>query len=179
MAGRIPMMDRIRSSLSQAPPWVSYGLAAMLVAIPVGIIAWEVMPERPDLGGDKHYYCPECDDGFTVSAEEARTLMRAAAQANPGGQALVKCPKCGKYTCAIGYKCGKCGSYFPAPEGTGTGLVMRWRDECPKCGFSSQRDDAVRAALKMKKEGTYDPDKLPDFIVEAVEDAEESGQYDE
>lgn len=173
------MIAQIRESLSQAPPWATYGVIAVILAIPVAIIAWELAPEGARSAGDKRFYCPDCDDGFTVSAEEARTLLREAAKANPGERALVKCPKCGQYSCVVGMKCPKCGKYFEPPEKSGSIFPDSWRDECPHCGYSGEREKAVKAALKQKREGTYDPDKIPGFIREAVEEAEESGEHGE
>ncbi|MBN2561993.1 MAG: caspase family protein [Phycisphaerae bacterium] len=126
---------------------------------------------------DKHFYCPECDAGFTVPSDKARDLLRAAAKANPGQHPLAQCPKCHKYTCLLGMKCEKCGAYFAMPDRHSGVFPTSWRDQCPKCGHSAQKERAVRAALRMKKEGRYDPEKVPPFIREAVEEAEKSGKY--
>ncbi|MBN1345217.1 MAG: hypothetical protein JXQ73_21165 [Phycisphaerae bacterium] len=172
------MVGKIREMVNEAPPWVTYAVAGTVVAIAVGVVVYQLMPASTGGSpGDKHFYCADCDDGFTVSAEKARDMLREAAKANPGQRAMAKCPKCNKFTCIIGLKCEKCGKYFEMPEKSGGIFPTSWRDECPHCGFSAQRDRAVRAALKQKAEGKYDPDKIPPFIREAVEDAERSGEY--
>ncbi len=129
---------------------------------------------------DRYFCCKECGHGFGVTNDEARSLLRQAAKASPGQRSpLVKCPKCGKYACKLGIKCAKCGKGFTMPDKNGNIFPDHWRDECPQCGYSVQRERAVRAALKMKKAGKYDPDRIPDFIRKAVEEAEKSGEYDE
>lgn len=126
----------------------------------------------PDRSSTKHVYFRDTENGITVSAEEARDLLREGARANPGKRPLIKNPKTGKYTGVFGLKCDKCGAYFPLPEKTGNILPGSWRDECPCCGYSRQRERVVQAALRQKKAGTWDPDKVPPFIREAVEEYE-------
>ena len=171
------MIGTIRDSLNQAPPWVSYAVVGVMLVLAIGVIAWQMSdPTATGSTGDKHFYCADCDSGFTVSAEDAREALRAAAKANPGSRPLAKCEKCGKFTCVIGKKCPKCNTYFAMPEKSGSLFPDSWRDECPKCGYSAQRERAVEAALKQKKEGKYDPNKIPEFIREAVEEAEAKGE---
>lgn len=121
---------------------------------------------------DKHFCCTACESGFTVSADRARQLIREAAKANPGKELLVKCPKCGKFACAIGLKCSKCGKSFVLDRSKGAVFPDSWRDECPHCGYSAQRARVVEVALRRKREGKYDPSKVPEFIRKAVEEAE-------
>ncbi len=173
------MIGSIRDSLNQAPPWVAYSIVGVVLVAAIGLIVWNLAPSSTGTEGEIDFYCPDCDTGFTVEAEEARDLRREAAKANKGGRALVKCRKCNQYTCVVGVKCKKCGTYFEMPEKTGSIFPDSWRDECPKCGYSEQRDRAVRAALKQKKEGKYDPNRMPEFIRESVEEAEASGEYDD
>ena len=172
------MVGTIRDSLNQAPPWVSYAIVGVVLAAAVGLVAWQLAePSASGDTGDKHFYCADCDDGFTVTQDDARELLRQAAKANPGTRPLAKCKKCGKYTCVVGKKCPKCNAYYSMPDKGTESFVGVWRDECPKCEYSGQRERAVRAALRQKKEGKYDPDKTPEFIRNAVEDAEESGEF--
>jgi len=172
------MIGTVRDSLNQAPRWVSYAIAGVVLVVAVGLVAWQVSgPSSRVIGRDKHFYCPDCDDGFTVTAEESSELMREAAKANPGGRPLVKCRKCGKFTCALGRKCPKCNQYFEPPEKSTKLFPDSWRDECAKCGYSAEREKAVRAAFRRMKAGDYDPNKVPEFVRIAVEEAEKSGEY--
>lgn len=166
------MVGKVRDALNEAPPWASYSIVGVGLVIVVGLIVWQLKPGGSGQAGDKNFYCPDCETGFTKTAEEAREMLREAAKANPGKRALAKCPKCSKYTCITGLKCAKCGAYFEMAEGSTSLFPTSWRDECPECGYSAQKEEAVQAAMKQKAEGTYDPDKLLPFIVEAVEEAE-------
>jgi len=123
-------------------------------------------------GGDKHFCCTQCESGFTISADKARQLLREAAKANPEKTPLVKCPKCGKFACAMGMKCQKCGKYFALRQVPGGIFPDGWRDECRHCGYSAQRARVVEVALERKRQGKYDPSKVPEFIRKAVEEAE-------
>ncbi len=168
------MVGSIRERLNEAPPWVGYALAGGAAAIAIGIVLWQLSPSSGGggTGGEKHIYFTDTQDGITVSAEEAREMLREAAKANPGQRPMIKNPKSGKYTGVIGEKCEKCGAYFELPEKSGSIFPDSWRDECPKCGHSAQKERAIQAALKQKKEGKYDPEKIPPFIRRAVEEYE-------
>jgi len=111
------MIGTIRDSLNQAPPWVTYAIVGVVLVLAIGVIAYQMSDSGgPGSTSDKHFYCADCDSGYTVSPEEARELLRAAAKANPGTRPLAKCTKCGKFTCVIGKKCPKCSAYFAMPE---------------------------------------------------------------
>lgn len=125
------------------------------------------LAERP-----KHIYFSDTKEGITVPVDQAREMLREAAKANPDKRPLIKNPKTGKHTGVMGMKCDQCGTYFPIAERSGGIFPTRWRDECPKCGYSVQRKRAVQAALKMKAQGKYDPKKIPPFIRKAVEEYE-------
>ncbi len=168
------MVGRIRDALNQAPPWVSYGVAGLLLVIVVGLIVWQILPEGTGGGGDtdRHFYFSDTEDGITLTADQARKELREAAKAaGPGQIAMIKNPKSGKNTGVPGLRCGKCKAYFPMPEKTGGLFPTAWRDVCPKCGFSQQKEDAVQAAIKQQKEGKYDPNRIPAFMREDIEKA--------
>ncbi len=171
------MVGKIRDTLNESPPWVSYAVVGVVLVLAVGLVVWQLGSGGAQTAtGDKHFFCEDCQHGFSVDADEARQLLRQAIKENPEARgATVKCPKCGKYTCQIGHKCPKCNTYFamPAPSELEAG---DWRDECPECGYSQERDEVVKTALELKKQGKYDPDKQPDYIRDAVEQAEEAGE---
>jgi hypothetical protein len=172
------MIGQIRDSLNQAPPWVTYSIVGVVLLAVVGLLVYNIGGSSGSgtADTDKNFYCESCGQGFTVSAEEARQLLREAAKASGGtGQILVKCKHCGKNSCVIGRKCEKCGAYFAVPERSGSILPTEFRDECPKCGYSPQRYQAVKAGLKQNAEGKWEPDKMPAFIRDAVEDAIKKG----
>jgi hypothetical protein len=165
------MIGKIRDMMNQAPPWVTYAVVGVVLVLIVGGLAWQVMPGGGPKDTDKNFYFTDTEDGLTLSADKARDEMRAAAKANPGQPAMIKNPKSGKFTGTPGLRCPKCKAYFPMPEKTGGLFPTAWRDVCPKCGFSEQRDQAVQAAIKQKKEGKYDPNRIPTFMREDIEKA--------
>jgi len=120
---------------------------------------------------DRHFFFTDTEDGISLSAEAARNEMREAAKANPGQPPMIRNPKTGKYTGVFGLKCPKCGTYFPMQPKTGSMFPTSWRDICPKCGYSEQREQAIQAAIKMHQEGKYDPDRIPPFMREDIEKA--------
>lgn len=172
------MLEQLRNKLNEAPPWVTYSVVGVVVVVAVGAVVLTMEGSDERSSREKHFYFEDTDDGITVSAEDAREMLHEAAKANPTGRGLVKNPKTGKYTGVIGRKCPKCGKYFVPPEKPSSIFPDSWRDECPKCGYSDEKEKAIQAAFQQKKQGTYDPEKLPAFIREAVEEAEKSGKYD-
>lgn len=172
------MNGGIRDKLNQAPPWVTYTIVGVVVVAAVGFTVFRMGGGGTEVvATERHFYCLDCQEGFTASPEQSRELMQEAAKDKSAGPGMVKCPKCGKIRCVACRKCTKCGTYFVIPE-KGMGPTLSWRDTCPQCGFSEQKDNAIRTAFQQKKEGTYDPDRLPDYIRDAVKEAEESGEYD-
>ncbi len=171
------MTGGIREKLNEAPPWLAYTVVGLVVVAAVGIVVWSTSQPDPTTGGDRHYLCTNCKHGFTVGSAEAQAMLEEAARANPGQVAKTKCPACGEYACVVALKCPNCDTYFQIPERQAGMPAQGWRDECPKCGYSTQREQAVKIVLKQKKEGTYDPDKTPPMVLEAVEEYErEHGQ---
>jgi ssDNA-binding Zn-finger/Zn-ribbon topoisomerase 1 len=171
------MIGKIRDALNQAPPWVSYGIVGVLLVVIIGFI---VIQAGGGGGGgkdtDRHFYCTDDGSGFTLSGAEARKQMREAAKANPGQRVMLKNPKTGQYSAIPGQKCPKCGAYFEIPEKSGGGLFPNaWRDVCPKCNYSESRAQAIETAKKQKKEGKYDPNRIPQFMREDIEKALEQG----
>lgn len=124
-------------------------------------------PREPD----RHFFFTDTEDGISLSAEAARNEMREAAKANPGQPPMIRNPKTGKYTGVFGLKCPKCGTYFSMQPKTGSMFPTSWRDICPKCGYSEQREQAIQAAIKMHQEGKYDPERIPPFMREDIEKA--------
>lgn len=173
------MIGQVRDKLNQAPPWVSYTIAGVVLAAGIGLVLWQLAPEGAASSGDKHFICEECEHGYTVTPEEARGMIREAAKQKGEDRGFIKCPKCNQHACVHANQCPKCKAYFAPPERSGSIFPDSWRDECPDCGYSAQKEKAVAAALKRKKEGKYDPNGIPEFIRKAVEEAEESGEYDE
>ncbi len=168
------MVGSLRDKINEAPPWVSYSIAGGGLVILIVVIVWTMSSSSGpgELATDKHIYFRDTQTGMTVSAEKAREMLREASKANPGQRALIKNPETGEHTGVIGMKCAECGAYFEMPEKTGSILPTDWRDECPDCGYSAQRERSVKAVLEQKKKGTYDETKVPPFIREAVEDWE-------
>ncbi len=167
------MVASLREKLNDAPPWMAYTIVGVLLAV---VVAVAVLGLRPRQGGGPpaavNFFCRECDYGFTVPGEKAQQLFAEAEKANPGLQRFVKCPECGKYGCVVCTQCPECGSYYTVPPAEEGMPVKGFRDACPDCGFSAERDRAIKKAMRQKAQGTYDPTKLPDYVREAVEDYE-------
>ncbi len=166
------MVGKVRDFLNQSPPWVSYGAVGLALLLVVGFVVIRAMPERSGAKEtDRHFYCPDTQDGFTLTAQEARNQMRESAKARPGQPVMLKNPKSGQYTAVPGLRCPKCKAYFEIPEKEGGLFPSSWRDVCPKCNYSESREQAVAVARKQQKEGKYDPNKMPAFMREDIDKA--------
>lgn len=174
------MIGQLREKLNEMPPWATYSAVGVAVVILIGVVVYKSGGGSGRVDRPKHFYFPDTDHGITVSSKEAREMLHEAAKANPKGRGYVKNPKSGEYTGVTGRKCPKCGIYFEPPESSGSIFPDSFRDECPdpKCGYSEHRENTIKSAFEAMKKGTYDPDKIPAFMREAIEEAEESGKYD-
>lgn len=135
------MVESLREKLNEAPPWVGYSVAGVLLVVAVGGAAWQFR-SRDGGGprGETHFLCRECDHCFTVSGDKAQQLLEEADKASQGLQRFVKCPECGERGCVICECCPECGFYYIIPPPEGGIPDEEFRDECPDCGFSAERE---------------------------------------